>query len=44
MLELPKVVVALDVASYLNVRFGTNVVVGGDLNGLRSVSKREGKD
>ncbi|MDH3723032.1 MAG: hypothetical protein OER74_16165, partial [Desulfobacteraceae bacterium] len=44
MLELPKVLVALDVAYHLNVRLGTDVVVGGDLRGIRSMSRCQGKD
>ena len=44
MLELPKVVVALDVAFHLKVRFGADVVAGGDLNGFLSESWGKGKD
>ena len=43
-LELPKVVVALDVAFHLKVRFGTDVVVRGDLDRILSMSRRQGQD
>ena len=42
--ELTKAVEVLDVAFHLKVRFSSNVVVGGDLGSIRSVSRREGKD
>jgi len=42
--EFSKVVEVLDIASHLKVRFGTDVVLGGDLNGIRRKGWREGKD
>lgn len=43
-LELSKAVDFLDVAFHLKVRFGTDVVVGGDLNAILRKSWRQGKD
>jgi hypothetical protein len=44
MVELSKAVEVLDVTFHLKVRFGADVVVGGDLNGILSKSWRQGKD
>jgi hypothetical protein len=42
--ELSKAVEVLDVAFHLKVRFGTDVVVGGNPNGFLRHSWRQGKD
>jgi hypothetical protein len=42
--ELSKAVEVLDIACHLKVRFGTDVVVGGDLNGILAESWCQGKD
>jgi hypothetical protein len=44
MVELSKAVEVLDVAFHLKIGFGTDVVVGGDLNGFPSESRRQGED
>jgi hypothetical protein len=42
--ELPKAVELRDIAFHLKVRFGADVVVGGNLNGFLRHSWRRGKD
>jgi hypothetical protein len=42
--ELSKAVEVLDVAFHLKVRFGPNIVAGGDLDRILSVRWRQGKD
>jgi hypothetical protein len=42
--ELSKAVEVLDVAFHLKVRFGTDVVVSGDQDGILSESRGQGKD
>jgi hypothetical protein len=43
MVELPKALVAIDVAFHLEVRFGTDVVVGGDPNGIFRIGRQGDK-
>jgi len=43
-IELAEGVHALGVNLDLKVGLGTDVVVGGDLNGIRSMSRCQGKD